>query len=234
MSDNIIEIVNRDYTFELLQNSYEISAENIFSIDYNLASNIPSINNVKLMGNKSLADLGIQASGSYANDDLSNLSTTGQAILDNKLLKNLSNMDETGQAILDAKADKATTLDGYGITDGANISALNFSTEGKKYLSILGMPSSKYINLVFGADSTNYIAPADGYFYALCTNSTNGFICIQLSNVDTDIADQKQLYASYGTITMLLPVFKNNSIVLNYSNGVNCQIFRFIYAQGEK
>ncbi len=234
MSDNIIEIVNKDYTFELLQNFYEISAENIFSIDYNLASNIPSINNIKLMGNKTLADLGIQASGSYANDDLNNLSTIGQAVLDNKLLKDLSNIDETGQAILNAKADKATTLDGYGITDGANTSATNFTAAGKSFLSKLALPSSKFINLVFGADSTNYIAPADGYFYALCTNSTNGFICIQLSNLDTDIADQKQLYTSYGTITILLPVFKNNSIVLNYSNGINCQIFRFIYAQGEK
>ena len=73
----------------------------IITDDYNMApsgttnyeelENKPQINSIELNGNKSLDDLGIQASGDYA--------TTSE---------------------LELKADKADTLAGYGITDGLN------------------------------------------------------------------------------------------------------------------
>ena len=248
MDDNVIEIVNKDYIFELSQNSYDISVENVFSIDYNLASNIPSINNVKLTGNKSLSDLGIQSEGNYAdnslsnlsasgenhfaNPSLSNLSSTGQAILDNKLKVDLSNLDTTGQAIINSKANNATTLNGYGITDGANISASNFNTHGKNFLSSLALPASSYVDLVFGASGSTYVAPENGYIYLQCINSANGPIFALLHNETTGILQQNQLCSSYGTIALCIPVVKDNSVALLYSNDVTCQIFRFIYTKG--
>ncbi len=248
MDDNVIEIVNKDYIFELSQNAYEISVENVFSIDYNLASNIPSINNVKLTGNKSLSDLGIQAEGNYADNSLSNLSvsgenhfanpslsnlnSTGQAILDNKLKVDLSNLDETGQNIINSKASKATTLNGYGITDGADISASNFNTSGKNFLATLSFPVNNYVNLTFGASGTNYMAPSDGYIYLQMVNNGSGPVFAQIINSGVNISMQNQLYSAYGTITLFIPLFKYNNFVINYSNDVICQVFRFIYAKG--
>lgn len=229
MGDNIIEIINKDYIFEILQNSYEISVEHVFSMDYNLASNIPSINNVKLIGNKSLSDLGVQSEGSYSDTDLSNLSADGE---NHFLNRSLSNLDSAGQAILAAKADSATTLNGYGITDGANISASNFNSAGENFLAKLGFPSSRYIDLTFGASGTNYIAPSDGYIYLQTTNNSNSPVFAQLSNSNTGITSQNQLSSSFGTLTLLIYVFRSDSFVLNYSNNINCQVFKFIYAQG--
>ena len=64
--------------------------------DYELMTIKPMINGIELVGNKSLAQLGIQPAGDYATR---------------------TELQETAQDIDDTKADKATTLAGYGITD---------------------------------------------------------------------------------------------------------------------
>ena len=59
-----------------------------------------------------------------ANIDLSNLGAEGEAKLNNlvadKATINLDNLSEEGNNKFNAKADKASTLEGYGITDGLN------------------------------------------------------------------------------------------------------------------
>ena len=66
-------------------------------IDYNKASNKPKINNIELVGNKTSQDLSL----ADANHNHDNLYGTKQEILD----------------LQSQKADKSTTLNGYGITD---------------------------------------------------------------------------------------------------------------------
>ena len=67
------------------------------STDYTALTNKPQINSVELSGNKSLNDLGIQPVGDYATKtELSKYATT---------------------TVVNGKADKSTTLSGYGITD---------------------------------------------------------------------------------------------------------------------
>ena len=79
-SDDITYIVTDDY------NNAPSGTAN-----YEELENKPQINSIELNGNKTLEELGIQASGDYA--------TTSE---------------------LELKADKADTLAGYGITDGLN------------------------------------------------------------------------------------------------------------------
>lgn len=58
-----------DIEFEPKTNEFEIEFNNSTgggTSDYNSLSNKPSINNVKLSGNKTLKELGIQPSGNYA------------------------------------------------------------------------------------------------------------------------------------------------------------------------
>ena len=73
----------------------KIIAGNVDNADYTTLLNKPQINSIELNGNKTLEELGIQASGDYA--------TTSE---------------------LELKADKADTLAGYGITDGLNTSQI--------------------------------------------------------------------------------------------------------------
>ena len=51
---------------------------------------------------------------------LSNLKQEGEDRFNNKANIDLDNLSSVGQSKLDIKADKATTLEGYGITDGLN------------------------------------------------------------------------------------------------------------------
>lgn len=62
--------------------------------------------------------------GDIANQSLSNLKAEGEARFDAKSNIDLDNLSEIGQSKLDIKADKATTLNGYGITDGLNTSQI--------------------------------------------------------------------------------------------------------------
>lgn len=64
--------------------------------DYELTNNKPQINGVELVGNRSLAQLGIQPAGDYATN---------------------TSLNEDVAKLVDEKADKATTLAGYNITD---------------------------------------------------------------------------------------------------------------------
>lgn len=66
------------------------------SREYELLTNKPMVNGITLVGNRSLGELGIQPAGDYATNTRVN---TVENTLENK------------------KADKATTLAGYGITD---------------------------------------------------------------------------------------------------------------------
>ena len=157
MSDNAIEIVNKDYTFELLQNNYEIYVENVYSIDYNMSSNMPSINNVTLKGNKTLTELGIQEKGNYASCSLNNL-------------------DAQGQTIINSKANKATNLSGYGILDGANINANNFTVTGKSNIVNFVMPSANLQQFNIGASGTIYTAERGGWVKAKATSTGAGYI----------------------------------------------------------
>lgn len=58
--------------------------------------------------------------GDVANQSLSNLKQEGEDRFNNKANIDLDNLSSVGQSKLDIKADKATTLEGYGITDGLN------------------------------------------------------------------------------------------------------------------
>lgn len=49
------------------------------------------------------------------------------------------------------------------LNNKVDLNQLNTNTQGLEYLSGLGMPSSKYIDLTLGASGTTYTAPANGW-----------------------------------------------------------------------
>lgn len=155
---------------------------------------------------------------------------------------------------LSRKADAATTLSGYGITDGANTDLSNLTATGEakftakantdldnltaiaaEYIANQAMPSDSYTDLTLGASGTNYTAPADGWFFIHKAGDGSGqyLTVVNYGQINFD----KFQYIGYditggAQLTCLMPVKKGDSVRIGYSLGGQTYSFRFIYAQG--
>lgn len=131
---------------------------------------------------------------------------------------------------LSNKANVATTLSGYGITDGADINLSNITNTGKEVCANMAMPSrSRYSNLTLPASGGSIIAPADGYIH-LAKNATAANQRVKL------YAASQMAVASWSTgaynIEVLLPVSKGETVNVAYTADGTTNFFRFIYANG--
>ena len=111
--------------------------------------------------------------------------------------------------------------------------ALNFSQSGRSYLSGLGMPSDRYIDLTLGASGSTYTAPANGWLFldkAAVSGQYIEFIIRDNNNI---------LYYEYAhangdeSIQLFIPIEKGRICEVNYTAGASFT-YRFIYAQGEQ
>ena len=101
----------------------------------------------------------------------------------------------------------------------------------KTQAAAASMPSSKYIDLILGASDTTYIAPANGWFYALAkTSAVNGYV--QLYNGNINLHTISQYSSANAFVAVYLPSSKGDVFNFIY---VNCKeiMFRFVYAEGE-
>lgn len=99
------------------------------------------------------------------------------------------------------------------------------------WLSGLGMPSSKYIDLTLGASGSTYTAPANGWIefvkqstgaqYFQFANNTSGWF----NNISTPDSGQY--------LSIFAPVYRGDSFKLEYNLGGVTARFRFYYAEGE-
>ena len=87
--------------------------------NYDLLSNKPQINGIILTGNKTSTDLGLQPAGDYATQEqgVKADSAIQPEDLSDYLTKNEANSKYATITSLDSKANKSTTLSGYGIED---------------------------------------------------------------------------------------------------------------------
>lgn len=108
----------------------------------------------------------------------------------------------------------------------------NLSTAGKSLASGLGMPSERYIDLTFGASGTEYIAPANGWYY-VNKQSTSSNQYIKLENLNNVLSSQGESSTSNGWNFAFIPTKKDDTVRLTYSAGGE-GLLRFIYAEGEE
>ena len=123
---NIILAGDNIRMYKNIDGTYTISAlspkDQAVISSYNSLTNLPQINNVTLIGNKSLKDLGIQPKGEYQNkltagDNINIIIDENNDTIISATMPDDMCTDYELQAGLVTKADKAETLSGYGIID---------------------------------------------------------------------------------------------------------------------
>lgn len=114
----------------------------------------------------------------------------------------------------------------------ANSNASNFSPAGRSYLSGLGMPSNKYIDLTLGASGTKYTAPANGYFMLRKKSSTNTRQFLSFNSDGFNVTNETYLLGA--AVGNIFPCIKGREVEIGYTLGGETLIFRFYYAQGDQ
>ena len=100
--------------------------------------------------------------------------------------------------------------------------------DANSYISGLGMPSNKYIDLTLGASGSEYTAPANGWYY-LSRTSTGASQYIALTS---QVATNKLSTGSGQLLQDYVPVLKGCTVRVTYS-AQTTGVFRFYYAEGE-
>ncbi|MBQ0113212.1 MAG: hypothetical protein KBT03_08805, partial [Bacteroidales bacterium] len=113
-----------------------------------------------------------------------------------------------------------------------DLNASNLSTQGMSYISGLGIPSDRYIELSVGASYSTYTAPANGWVCLYASNTSN-------ANATVTIKNGKMTTISHGSngewdCATICPVRKNDTYSIIYTNVNNWKGRYFIYAQGEQ
>ena len=133
--------------------------------DYSALTGKPRINSVELSGNKSLDDLGIQAKGEYATkaqgakaDTAVQPSALSAYATTEAMNSALANKADT--SALSGKANKSTTLNGYGITDAYT------KTEA----------DGKYATKAQGTKADTAVQPATLDDYLTTANATSTYL----------------------------------------------------------
>lgn len=131
--------------------------------------------------------------------------------------------------VLVTSAGKIDSFVPRNVDSVANSNASNFSQAGRSYLSGLGMPSSRYIDLTLGASDSTYTAPANGWF---SLSISTGITYLDFySNIGLGI---NGVNLNNNFTRRYLPVHKGDVLIVYYIGTPTVDSFRFIYAEGEK
>jgi hypothetical protein len=104
----------------------------------------------------------------------------------------------------------------------------------KEYISGLGMPSDRYIDLTLGASGSTYTAPANGKYYLAKISGATGFRNIALSNVTAHYLVHDFSENTIGiTLNANLEAKKGDIVRIDYTSTGSTIDFKFIYAEGE-
>lgn len=111
-----------------------------------------------------------------------------------------------------------------------DLNASNLSSQGMSYMSSMGMPGDKYIDLTLGASGSTYTAPANGY-YRCYIGGPSGDKWLRLSTSAGYI--QEAGFTTSKNICFTVPIQKNEILNIKYSGTLTTSGLGFIYAEGE-
>ena len=131
------------------------------------------------------------------------------------------------------ESGKITSFEPYTVDSVVNSNASNFSQAGRSYLSGLGMPSNRYIDLTLGASGSTYTAPANGWFVLRkAANSVGQYV--YMYTIGVDIGTCFNVSSGTDVPSYFLPVKAGDIVKIDYNLGGATHQFRFIYAEGEE
>lgn len=104
--------------------------------------------------------------------------------------------------------------------------------DANSYISGLGMPSSRYVNLTLGSSGATYTAPANGWFNisGVGSSTTQGYV-FMFCNA-TSIRMEAPCSSGLG-VNLSLPVKKGDIMAMTYALLKTDAVLRFTYAEGE-
>lgn len=145
-----------------------------------------------------------------------------------------------GETVQNANLINAGRI-GEQLAGKVDLNASNLNTQGKSYISGLGMPSSRYVDLTLGASGTKYVAPANGYFFISKIAGQDFYYCqlIALKDPNSPLEYNNMLHHTFvsdyrtSPCTCILPVKKGDTVAVDYNATGVTNLFRFIYAEGE-
>lgn len=126
------------------------------------------------------------------------------------------------------------TVQNANLIDAGRIEETLVKKVDMQQATIASFPSNRYIDLELGASGTEYTAPANGSYYIdkMGNNGTwVGFINFGITNT-YNYAITIPIYNTNGVA--LLPVKKNDKVIVNYNAAGRLNRFVFIYAEGEQ
>lgn len=107
------------------------------------------------------------------------------------------------------------------------------SKSDSSWIAQQAFPSNKYANLTLGTSGTQYIAPANGYFYVNGTTSGASTSTAYLFILSDKLKVKNSTNSSLG-LSGFLPVQKGETVTIEYARFVApAGEFRFYYAEGE-
>ena len=117
----------------------------------------------------------------------------------------------------------------------ADINLSNLTDVGKNNVVNFVMPNENTVSFTIGASFAEYIAPADGYFFATATyNGGAGYLVLTYGSTAMSMGNSVIAYyttpVGYGMRTFV-PVAKGQSIFFGYQ-GVKDTSLKFCYAIG--
>lgn len=130
---------------------------------------------------------------------------------------------------------RITSFEPFTVDSVVTSNASNFSQAGRSYLSGLGMPSGRYIDLTLGASNSTYTAPANGTVLAI-KRAVDVGQNLGLARVSSGIFfDFAWNSVANSNIFVNMDVRKGEVFGVSYTaSGTEVQILRFYYAEGEE
>ena len=221
---NLLRAGNNIRMYQNLDGSYTISAVDTQSspsiASYNALSNKPQIGGVELIGNKSLLQLGIQPAGEYspiltAGNNITIEESNGETIISAIIPENICTDIEL-EAGLSDKANKATTLAGYGIenayTKNATDGLFNLYLDNKVSDIIKSAPNKviRYTEKTITLQSNTEILFANGL------NEDKTLKNLQVLNESDLILDlTNSIYSPEYNKFYIRAIYENNELSLN-------------------
>lgn len=109
----------------------------------------------------------------------------------------------------------------------------NLIPNNSDLISGYSMPSDRYVDLELGASGTTYTAPANGWFTFNKLSGATGKVIV-LSNLACNMGTTCTASGSNQTLRAFVPAKKGQSVYVAYDATGTTNVFRFVYAEGEK